>query len=99
MVTPLIDHLQAVDGVNDLVPAGSYRRGKETAGDIDLLVTCDRPKTVMEQFVTFEDVDSVIAHGSTKSSGTAGRPRRDRSGRRGKTAGTGESYGYKRRPT
>lgn len=68
IVTPVIDHLKKIKSIKQLIPAGSYRRCKETVGDIDLLATCDDPEKVMEQFVSFDDVQTIIAHGSTKSS-------------------------------
>src|SRR5215813_9587126 len=35
----LIDHLKAFDGIDKITPAGSLRRGRETVGDLDVLVT------------------------------------------------------------
>lgn len=48
--------------------AGSLRRRKETIGDIDILVTSDKPEKVMEAFCGFELVDRVLGKGPTKSS-------------------------------
>lgn len=56
--------------VGQAIVAGSYRRGKETVGDLDILATC-RPgaeETVMDAFVRFEDIRGVIARGKTKTS-------------------------------
>lgn len=47
--------------------AGSIRRRKETIGDIDLLVTSEYPKRVMDLFCTSPVVDRVIAKGPTKA--------------------------------
>jgi len=63
----LVRRLKAVPGVSEAVAAGSYRRRKETVGDLDLLVTCQEPERVMQAFVTYEDVRQVLAHGETKS--------------------------------
>lgn len=47
--------------------AGSIRRRKETIGDIDLLVTSEQPKRVMDLFCASPVVDRVIAKGPTKA--------------------------------
>jgi DNA polymerase (family 10) len=47
---------------------GSYRRRKEIVGDLDFLASTNAPEAVSEFFVKHEMVDSVIAHGATKSS-------------------------------
>ena len=59
--------LLAVPGVRRLEQAGSFRRGRETVGDLDLLVEADDAAPVMEAFVTFDEVRQVLAHGPTKS--------------------------------
>ena len=48
--------------------AGSLRRGKETVGDLDFLVTTNQPEKVCEQFAGAQFVSRVIAHGKTKVS-------------------------------
>jgi len=65
---PLMEYLKGCEGVGKIAVAGSYRRRKETVGDIDILATCDNIQSVMELFVRYEDVDEVLAHGETKSS-------------------------------
>jgi DNA polymerase (family 10) len=64
---PLVHYLQAVEGVKEVVVAGSYRRRKETVGDLDILVTCKKGSEVMERFVNYEDVKKVISQGKTRS--------------------------------
>lgn len=54
--------------VKRIAPAGSLRRRKETIGDIDILVSSEHPKEVMDRFVSYEEVVEVIAKGDTKSS-------------------------------
>jgi len=68
LVESLLDDLQQVAGVAEVAVAGSYRRSKETVGDIDILVTTEEDSPVMERFVSFDDVGQVLARGPTKSS-------------------------------
>jgi DNA polymerase (family 10) len=62
-----VEYLKKMPGVIDVVPAGSLRRWKETVGDLDILVTCRKGVAVMERFVAFPDVASVVARGETKT--------------------------------
>ncbi|MEK6846300.1 MAG: DNA polymerase/3'-5' exonuclease PolX [Nanoarchaeota archaeon] len=48
--------------------AGSFRRGKETVGDLDFLVTSKLPEKVIKAFISHPEVKEVLASGSTKSS-------------------------------
>lgn len=64
----LLTHMQEHDGIRQMEMAGSYRRRKETIGDLDLLVTCDDGESVMDHFGEFAEVDSVIIRGETKMS-------------------------------
>ncbi len=65
---PLVAYLKQAPGVKQAVPAGSYRRGKETIGDLDILITARHGKPVMDRFVAYDEVAEVMAHGETKSS-------------------------------
>ena len=65
---PLMDYLKKIKGVKKVAVAGSYRRRKETVGDIDILVTCQQDADVIENFVKYEDVERVISKGKTRSS-------------------------------
>jgi len=65
---PLMDYLKKIKGVKKVEVAGSYRRRKETVGDIDILVTCQQDADVIENFVKYEDVERVISKGKTRSS-------------------------------
>ncbi|MEZ6106462.1 MAG: helix-hairpin-helix domain-containing protein [Pirellulaceae bacterium] len=63
----LRDHL---DGVahEKLEFAGSLRRGRETVGDLDLIVVAPDGAAVMDRLAEFDDVREVIARGETKMS-------------------------------
>jgi DNA polymerase (family 10) len=67
----LIDELSTalldVLGVHRIVPAGSYRRRKETIGDLDLLAESDEGPTVVERFTTLPSIEAVINRGSHKA--------------------------------
>ncbi|MDH4310074.1 MAG: DNA polymerase/3'-5' exonuclease PolX [Gammaproteobacteria bacterium] len=67
IAVPLVEHLRSVDGVKTVEVAGSYRRRRETVGDLDLLVSANRNAAgVMNAFVGYEDVAEVLAKGSTR---------------------------------
>jgi len=63
--------------VDSVTPAGSLRRGKETVGDLDLLVTLADESTsqkhvdaLAEHILKFPDIDQKLAHGENKVSFT-----------------------------
>lgn len=64
----LIAYLKESPGVKQVVAAGSYRRAKETIGDLDLLVTAAPGSSVMDRFVSYPEVEEVLAQGATKAS-------------------------------
>ncbi|MEL6498626.1 MAG: DNA polymerase/3'-5' exonuclease PolX [Planctomycetota bacterium] len=61
-------HLAGIGGVQRIEAAGSLRRGRDTIGDLDILVSADDPEAVREAFCTMEGVTDVIARGETKCS-------------------------------
>ncbi len=67
LVRPLLDYLRRTKGVIQVEAAGSYRRQKETLGDLDLLVAHKKGSGVMERFVEYEDVVHIASKGSTRS--------------------------------
>jgi DNA polymerase (family 10) len=64
----LLAHLRAVDGVEHVELVGSYRRCRETVGDLDVLVACGARVPVIERFATYGEVSEVLARGPTKAS-------------------------------
>ncbi len=68
LVQRLREYLQKCDAIDQLKFAGSYRRGKETVGDLDLIVTSDNAEDVMNHFGEFSEIGSVTARGPTKMS-------------------------------
>ena len=65
--------LRAVPGVDAVTPAGSLRRGRETVGDLDLLVTGPSAKDALDKFVAYPRVEEVLARGENKASAKVGR--------------------------
>lgn len=61
-------HMRGTPGIRELEFGGSYRRGKETIGDLDLLVVADSPAAAMDRFGAYPRVKEVIARGETKMS-------------------------------
>ena len=64
---PLVDYLKKSKGVKDIDIAGSFRRKKETVGDLDILATCKKGSNIMDRFVDYEDVETVVSQGKTRS--------------------------------
>jgi len=57
-----------VQGIEKLEIAGSYRREKETVGDIDVLVVTKKPKNVSDAIASLSFVRDTVAHGDKKLS-------------------------------
>ena len=64
---PLMEWMEKLDGLSQLIVAGSFRRRKETVGDLDLLVTARRNTPVMEHFTGYEEIAEVVSRGTTRS--------------------------------
>jgi DNA polymerase (family X) len=68
LIREMENRLRSLPGVKNVVVAGSVRRMKETIGDVDFLVTSEKPAEVMDYFVSMPEVVDVIGKGETKSS-------------------------------
>ncbi|WP_201352722.1 DNA polymerase/3'-5' exonuclease PolX [Hydrogenimonas urashimensis] len=60
-------YLLDFDGVLKVEIAGSYRRRKETVGDLDILVVAKNWEKVTEWFVRYERLKEVVSKGPTRS--------------------------------
>jgi len=68
LIKDIAARLSKLKEVKRLVVAGSVRRKKETIGDVDILIVSEKPKKVMDYFVSLPEVINVFSHGETKSS-------------------------------
>ena len=63
----LCAYLQSDPAIGRVVVAGSYRRRKDTVGDLDILVTCAKGQAAVDHFVAYDEVAKIIAKGSTRA--------------------------------
>lgn len=70
----LSEHLSGLPGVEKITPAGSLRRGRETVGDLDLLVTgkasanAKQREVFIKKVLDFPGIEEVLAQGENKVS-------------------------------
>jgi len=70
----LVEYLLAIPGIEKVTPAGSLRRGRETVGDLDILVTgegcieAEPRQKLIEHLLRFPGLMDVIAQGENKVS-------------------------------
>ena len=64
---PLADYLRKLPGVGQVAIAGSYRRARETVGDIDVVVTAEDAAPIVDAFAAYPEVARVVDRGPTKS--------------------------------
>ncbi len=67
LASALIAAFSATSGVRSIESAGSFRRRRESIGDLDLLAETDEPAALMDAFTSFGLVESVINRGSHKA--------------------------------
>jgi DNA polymerase (family 10) len=64
----LCAYLRSTPGVNQVEVAGSFRRMRETVGDLDILVTAAAGSPVMQRFAAYDEVAEVLSAGTTRAS-------------------------------
>jgi DNA polymerase (family 10) len=63
----LLLHLRQAEGVKRVDAAGSFRRRRETVGDLDIVAAAAPSEPVMRRFVGHEDVTEVVEQGPTRA--------------------------------
>lgn len=64
---PLAEWLRGTPGAGEVAVAGSYRRMRETVGDLDIVAGSRNPATLMARFTSYEEVTEVRAQGPTRA--------------------------------
>jgi DNA polymerase (family X) len=65
-------YLRDIPGVEKITAAGSLRRGRETVGDLDIIVSGTNGAEVLDRFVQFPRVHEVLVRGENKASAKVG---------------------------
>ncbi len=68
LVNEIIEAMGKLDEVNRISACGSFRRMKETVGDLDILTTGTDGRKIIDYFVHLPGVTRVLASGDTKGS-------------------------------
>ncbi|OPY34860.1 MAG: hypothetical protein A4E32_00013 [Methanomassiliicoccales archaeon PtaU1.Bin124] len=63
----MVNYLKGKGGFELVDYAGSLRRMRETIGDIDILVGSDEPERASDSFVSYPEVETILAKGPTRS--------------------------------
>ncbi len=67
VVEDICSNLESFDYISKAVPAGSFRRGCETIGDLDILLETTNPRKAIDYFCGMEDVIRIALKGDTKA--------------------------------
>jgi DNA polymerase (family 10) len=68
IASSLMDYLKRAPGVVKIAIAGSFRRCKETVGDLDIVLACKNGAKVMDHFAACEDIVEILSKGGTRAS-------------------------------
>jgi DNA polymerase (family 10) len=63
-----LGHFEGHPDVSQISSGGSFRRGRETIGDLDFLIATRYPQRIIEHFLSHGAIDRVLAQGETKAS-------------------------------
>jgi DNA polymerase (family 10) len=64
----LLEHFKGHPDVSQISEGGSLRRGRETIGDLDILIATKQPLRMIEHFLSHAAIERVLAQGETKAS-------------------------------
>jgi DNA polymerase (family 10) len=67
-VQEILAHMRSAPVIEQIAAAGSYRRGKDTVGDLDFLVIAADSTAVLDHFGRYPGIATVLARGETKMS-------------------------------
>jgi DNA polymerase (family X) len=67
LVKQIQKYLKNLETVSMVTAVGSFRRMKETIGDIDFLVVSENPDKIINSFVNMPEVKEILSKGSTKA--------------------------------
>jgi DNA polymerase (family 10) len=67
IVAPLLRYLRQARGLQRVEAAGSFRRRRETVGDLDIVVAAGSGQEVMRRFTSYEDVADILEQGPTRA--------------------------------
>jgi DNA polymerase (family X) len=67
IASSLLTYMGDAPGLRKVAVAGSYRRGKDTVGDLDILAVGQRPKALIDHFLTYDEVATVSEKGTTRA--------------------------------
>lgn len=63
----LISFIHNIKGVVKAEIVGSFRRKKETVGDLDILVLCKKKAFVMDEFIKYKEIKKVLSRGENRT--------------------------------
>lgn len=67
IVESITAHLKQHKKIKKIVCAGSFRRRKETIGDLDFIIVAENGADAIAHFLKFDEISQVLAKGSTRS--------------------------------
>jgi len=68
IVQEVLDWMRGCPQVRQIEGAGSWRRGRETVGDLDFVVDSDDSAAVMDRLHAWKETSAVLLRGETKTS-------------------------------
>ena len=67
LINQIENYLNEKENVSKIIVVGSFRRMKETVGDIDMLVVSKDPAKVIDDFITMPQIDEILSRGTSKA--------------------------------
>ncbi|HKR72762.1 MAG TPA: helix-hairpin-helix domain-containing protein [Candidatus Nitrosocosmicus sp.] len=67
LIKQIENYLSEKEKVSKIIVVGSFRRMKETVGDIDMLVVSKYPANVIDDFITMPQINEILSRGTSKA--------------------------------